>query len=386
MIKGFKIRIFPTPEQENHIQQHIDCCRATWNMLLGYNINYFTDCKKSLYLYDLSKILTQMKHTEDYKWMNKVSAQSLQKICKDLSDTLREYTTGKARLPRFKSKKFSKQAYPVSPRLSFSSTYVQIEKLGKVKYQTNLYLPLGKGNKFMNPRISKQGKKWILSLSMECENQAYQLIDTTMGIDLGIKELAVVSFGDSKLVFHNINKTPRVKRLESKLKHLQRTVSRKYEVGNKLHPDNKYLKTGAIKRYEELTCNIYRKLSNIRKNYLHQTTHMLVSKLPRVVGMETLNVIGMMKNRHLANRIQKQGFYEFYRQMQYKCKERGIILVQADRFYPSSKTCSHCGHIKKDLKLSDRTYRCPKCGMELDRDYNAAINLAHYAGAILETA
>ena len=94
----------------------------------------------------------------------------------------------------------------------------------------------------------------------------------------------------------------------------------------------------------------------------------------------------MMKNRHLANRIQKQGFYEFYRQMQYKCKERGIILVQADRFYPSSKTCSHCGHIKKDLKLSDRTYRCPKCGMELDRDYNAAINLAHYAGAILETA
>lgn len=170
------------------------------------------------------------------------------------------------------------------------------------------------------------------------------------------------------------------------MKHLQRIVSRKYEVGNKLHPDNKYLKTGAIERYEELICNIYRKLSNIRKNYLHQTTHMLVSKLPRVVGMETLNVIGMMKNRHLANRIQKQGFYEFYRQMQYKCEEKGIILVQADRFYPSSKTCSHCGHIKKDLKLSDRTYRCPECGMELDRDYNAAINLAHYAEALLETA
>ena len=219
---------------------------------------------------------------------------------------------------------------------------------------------------------------------MECENQAYELNDMAMGIDLGIKELAVVSFGDSYKVFHNINKTRRVKNLENKLSHIQRVVSRKYKVGNKLHPETKWQKTNAILYYEGIIRKIYNKLHNIRMDYLHKTTHELVSKLPKVVGMETLNVMGMMKNRHLAKNIQKQCFYEFYRQMQYKCEARGIKLIQVDMFYPSSKTCSHCGHIKRDLKLSDRTYVCPECGMMLDRDLNASINLANKARSLLE--
>ena len=387
MIKGFKIRIFPTPEQETLIYEHIGSCRFIWNYMLDYSTQYYKDCGKSLSRFDLIKLITKIKHCGYFDWLNGVSTASLQIACTDLANAYRDFFKKVHNRPNFKSKKRAKQSYPLrGERIWFQDTSVQLPNLGMMKYQTNLYIPLGKGHKFMNPRVSKQGKKWILSLSMECESQTYQLTDTSMGIDLGIKELATVSFGDSSLVFHNINKTRRVKSLESKLKHIQRVVSRKYRVGNILHPEAQWQKTNAILYYEDFLNKIYSKLHNIRINYIHQTTHMLVSKLPEIVGMETLNVTGMMKNKHLAKDIQKQCFYEFLRQMQYKCEYRGIQLIQVDRFYPSSKTCSHCGHIKKDLKLSDRIYVCTKCGMVLDRDLNAAINLKNHAVALLETA
>lgn len=386
MIKGFKIRIFPTPEQEVLINKHIGCCRFIWNYMLEYSTTYYYDCSNSLSRFDMIKLLTKVKHCGYFDWLNKVSNASLQITCSDLSNAYKNFFRKACNRPKHKSKKLAKQNYPIRGDVLYFNAYqVQIEKLGKVKYQTNLYIPLGKDQKFFNPRISKQGKKWILSFGMECENQAPVLTDTTMGIDLGIKELAVVSFGDSHKVFHNINKTRKVKNLESKLKHIQRVVNRKYGVSNRLHPDMRNQKTNAILYYEDMIRKTYSKLHNIRINYLHQTTHELVSILPKVVGMETLNVSGMIKNKHLAKDIQKQCFYEFYRQMQYKCEERGIKLIRADRFYPSSKTCSNCGYIKKDLKLSDRTYICPECGMVLDRDLNAAINLKNHAVALLET-
>ena len=387
MIKGFKIRIFPTPEQEILINKHIGCCRWIWNYMLDYSTTYYYDCGKSLSRFDMLKLATQIRNFDDFNWLLEVSSESVRITCTDLANAYKDFFKKVHGRPKFKSKKRAKQSYPIcSDRFYFEDHQVQIQKLGRVEYQTNLHIPIGKGHKFMNPRISKCGKKWILSFSMECESQTYQLTDTAMGIDLGIKELAVASFGDSYMVFHDINKTRRVKNLENKLKHIQRVVSRKYWVGNLIHPKSKWQKTNAILYYEEMIRKIYCKLRNICIDYIHKTTHELVSKLPKVVGMETLNVSGMVKNKHLAKDIQKQCFYEFYRQMQYKCEERGIKLIQVDRFYPSSKTCSHCGHIKKDLKLSDRTYVCANCGMVLDRDLNAAINLANQAVALLETA
>ena len=387
MIKGFKVRIFPTPEQEVLINKHIGCCRWVWNYMLDYSTTYYHDCGKSLSRFDVLKLATQIRNFDDFDWLLEVSSESIRITCTDLANAYKDFFKKVHGRPKFKSKKRAKQSYPIrSDRFYFEEHKVQIQKLGRVEYQTNLYIPIGTGHKFMNPRISKHGKKWILSFSMECESQAYQLTDMAMGIDLGIKELAVASFGDSYMVFHNINKTRRVKNLESKLKHIQRVVNRKYRMGNILHSEAKWQKTNAILYYEAMIHKIYYKLHNIRIDYIHKTTHELVSKLPKVVGMETLNVSGRVKNKHLAKDIQKQYFYEFYRQMQYKCEERGIKLIQVDRFYPSSKTCSHCGHVKKDLKLSERTYVCAKCGMVLDRDLNAAINLANQAVALLETA
>ena len=154
---------------------------------------------------------------------------------------------------------------------------------------------------------------------------------------------------------------------------------KKYEVSKK-NNGGKYIKTENIKRNEDRLRKIYAKMSNIRLNYIHQTTHKLISMLPMSVTMEDLNVSGMMKNKYLSKHIQEQCFFEFIRQMRYKCKWNGIVFQQVDRFYPSSKTCSCCGAIKKDLKLSDRTFVCSECGLSIDRDFNAAINLSKYTG------
>ena len=162
--------------------------------------------------------------------------------------------------------------------------------------------------------------------------------------------------------------------MEHKLKHLQRKVSRKYRT------NGNYEKTNAILKTEAQIKEIYYHLSNIRLNYIHQTTHKLTELYPEVITMEDLNVGDMLKNKYLAEDISEQCFYEFRRQMEYKCEAKGIKLQFADRFYPSSKTCSYCGHIKKDLKLKDRTYICSECGLKIDRDFNAALNLERYVG------
>lgn len=380
MFKGFKIRIFPTPEQEILIKKHIGCCRYLYNYMLEYNNTQYETFGISTSQYDMIRQVTVVKRDGQHDWLSEVSIVSLQRTCTELANAYKRFFHKISNKPKFKSKRTVKETFPIdSANLYFMPDFVRIAKLGKVKYQTNLFIPIGKGNHFTNGRISKQGKKWILSISLECENQACQLTDKPMGIDLGVKELAVVALGDSKFVFHNINKSPRVLALEAKLKFLQRSLSRKYEVGKKRHPDDPWQKSRNIVKCEDRIRKMYRKLTNIRLNYTHQVTHTLVSMLPCVIGMETLDVLGLLKNKHLAKSIQKQSFYEFGRQMQYKCASRGIVLIKADRFYPSSKTCSNCGHIKQDLMLSDRTYECKECGLRIDRDYNAARNLAKYA-------
>ena len=209
---------------------------------------------------------------------------------------------------------------------------------------------------------------WTLSRQEEIQEE---LTDVSLGIDLGLKELAICSNGK---VYKNINKSYVVRKIEKRLKRLQKQVSRKYEQNKK---GKEYVKTKNIIKLEKQIQQVYRRLANIRNNHLHQTTTSIVKTKPYRVVIEDLNVKGMMKNKHLSDAIRKQGFYEFKRQLEYKCKFRGIQLVVADRFYPSSKTCSQCGEIKKDLKLKDRVYKC-SCGLSIDRDLNASINLSRY--------
>ena len=370
MIQSFKIRLMPTVEQEQLMWQHIGCCRFVWNYMLDLQKKRFENGEKHLSCFDMIKLLTPLKKELEYKWLNDVANTSLQIVCRDLSKAYDMLFKKIARAPKFKNRKFSKPSFPIrAGTMYFSESVVNIEKIGKVVFQTNYILPLGKGFKFTNPRVSFVNNKWTLSFGMECENQAPELTDIPMGIDLGIKETATVAFGDEQIVFHNINKSKRVRNIERRIKHLQRSLSRKKNInGVKANTAN-------IEKLRKKIAKAFAHLANIRKDYTHKMTHELVSKLPKIVVMEDLNVAGMMKNRHLSKAIAGQTFCEFIRQMQYKCEWNGIQFMQVDRFFPSSKTCSNCGAINRNLKLSDRTFVCPDCGFVIDRDYNAAVNL-----------
>lgn len=379
MMRTYKIRLFPTKEQEELIYKHIGCCRFIWNWMLETQINYYKESKRHYSFYDLTKMLSYLKKQEEYIWLNEVSNKSLEFICKDLDKAYKNFFKSGFGFPKFKSKKNSNISYPIRQDvLYFTDNFVQIEKLKKVKYKTNYQIPLGKKEiKFYNARISLINNKWILTVSYECESQTFKLTNNVIGIDLGVKELVVIAYGNKDgnnfLVYKNINKSAEMKKLQKKLKRLQRKQCRKYNTNGSFKKTSNILKTE--KQIRELYCHI----ANIRHNYIHQITHSLVELLPCKVVMEDLNIKAMMKNKHLSKAIGEQNFYEFVRQMKYKCEEKGIEFIQVSRFFPSSKTCSSCGCIKYDLKLSDRTFICEHCGNIIDRDYNAAINLMQYA-------
>jgi putative transposase len=204
-------------------------------------------------------------------------------------------------------------------------------------------------------------------VGVEQEVEKPELTGETIGIDLGIKELATVSSMDKPIA--NINKTAEVRRLKKKLKRKQRQISRKYEKNKiKIERAYKFTKTKNIERLEREARLIHRRLGNIRLNHIHQATTKIAKTKPSRVVVEDLNVRGMMKNRHLSRAIAEQCFGMFVIILTYKCKMRGIELVEADRYYPSSKRCSRCGEVKRDLKLKDRVFVCPRCGFTLDRD------------------
>lgn len=244
-----------------------------------------------------------------------------------------------------------------------------LEKIGWINIEPNV-LPIGE--KYTNPGVSFDGKYWYLSVSQEVESPTEGLTDQSLGIDVGVKDLAVCSNG---MRFKNINKTDAVKQLEKRLRRLQRRVSRKYEIDKQ---ERRFVKTSNIIKLERQIRLLHRRLADIRANHLHQATNRIVKTKPSRIVMETLNIKGMMKNKYLSKAIALQGLYEFKRQIQYKCEYHGIEFIEADPWYPSSKICSGCGNKKKRLSLSERTYICEFCGRKIDRDFNASVNLSNY--------
>ena len=398
MIRGFKIRLLPDKSQEEKLWQHVHAARAVWNWGLNYEMERFKNSEKHLSAFDMINTLTLLRKTEEYAWLNNVSSKSLSNILLDLGKAYDGFfATKPARYvkkklakaartgekltfydleghPKFKSKKDNDFRFPSRHEsVYFKNQRVNIEKIGKIQYQTNYALPQGRGVcKISNPRIKYINKKWILSFGIDCESQATTLTDKSLGIDLGVKTLATASFGGQKIVIHNINKSKRMRALEKKKKHIQRNIARKY------HTNGNYVKTKNIMKAKKLLQRVQSRITNKRHNYTHQSTHDLISLLPYRIVMEGLNVKGMMKNKHLSKAIQDSRFAEFIRQMKYKCEERGIEFILVGRWYPSSKTCSCCGTIKKDLKLKDRVFKCDHCGLVIDRDFNASLNLERY--------
>ena len=318
MIKSYKIRIYPTKEQEKLIWQHIGACRFVYNYFLAWEQKQYEAGEK--YCGRFGFDLTKLKQQEEYKWLYNVSNKSLQRTLSDLNDAYQNFFKKRGKHPKFKSKKHSKNVYPVSSGIKFyvKDDTFHIEKLGKVKFKTDLNLPRNKETKFRNVRLSynKATNKYFVSFGLEYENQVQELNDYNVGIDLGVKDLAIISYGGNSKVYHNINKSKKMKELTKRLKHLQRAISRKYEA-NKV--GNKYIKTNNILKAEKDLLKLHNKISNIRDNYIHQTTHEIISLRPKQVIMEDLNVRGMMKNRHLSRAIAEQNFAKFIAYMKYKC-------------------------------------------------------------------
>ncbi len=378
MIKSYKLRLYPTKEQEQLMRKHIGSCRYIWNWMLSKQEELHQQGEKHLSGFDMINLLKPLKNDGEHEWLYEVSNSSLQIICRDLDSTYKSFFKKQCGFPKYKSRKRSNPNFPIRETLYFKDErFVQIQKLGKVKYKTDFNIPFGKGKKFSNPRITNANGKWILSFGIECENQAPQLNGGSVGIDLGVKDSAIVAYNNNKLVFHNINKSKKMRTLCKKLIHLQKDISRKYEANRQ---GKRYIKTRNIEKQEAQLRKLYARISNIRSNYIHQSTHKIVSLLPARIVMEDLNISGMMKNKHLSKAIQEQCLYEWIRQLKYKSEWNGIQFIQVDRFYPSSKTCHNCGCIKSDLKLSDRTFKCNECGYTEDRDFNAALNLSSYVG------
>ena len=395
MLTAKKIRLKPTPEQEILFRKSAGGSRWAYNYFLSENNRVYQEYlangetgEKSISEGKVRKYINNVLKKTTHTWLSEIGSNVMKQAVKDANNALQRYFKGVSEKPCYKSKHKSKLSFYVNyESLSRRNGGFHGEKIGFVK--TSEPLPkLSKGEKYSNPHISFDGKYWYLSVGYEIFNVESELTGKSIGIDLGVKELAVCSNGKT---YQNINKSKKVRRLKKKLKREQRKLSRKlknntkdYEVINGYrHPV--YIKPlhecRNIQKQKSKIKLIYRKLTNIRNNHLHQATTEIVKTKPSQIVMETLNVKGMMKNRHLARSIQEQKFYEFKRQIEYKCQRYGIELLNIPTFYPSSKLCSQCGNIKKDLKLSDRVYHCDCCGLVIDRDYNASLNLANYQSA-----
>ena len=387
MIESIKVRLLPNNKQLTKLFQYASCTRFAYNWALAREQENYKEGNKFLQDGELRKEFTQLKKQEDYKWLTKISNNVTKQAIKDACNSYKRFFKGQSKYPKFKSKKRSKPSfYQDGGKIQFTDTHVKVEGFTmshrKNKQKLNWIKLCEKGRiptncKYMNPRITYDGLHWWVSVSVEVDNNTNSPpISEGIGIDLGLKDLAVCSDGNT---YKNINKTNKVKKIEKRKRRLQRSISRKYNMNKR---GESYKKTSNIIKREKELLKVIKRLTNIRRNHLHQTTSEIVKRKPSFICIEDLNVSGMMKNKHLSKAIQQQGFHEFRRQIEYKAKWNNISVILADRFFPSSRLCSCCGEVKKDLKLSDRIYRCD-CGNVIDRDYQASLNLKQYGENVL---
>lgn len=387
MIKTIRVMLIPNNKQNTKLFQYANTARFAYNWALGKEKDNYKNGGKFIFDGDLRKEFTRLKKTKEYSWLNDVSSNVTKQAIKDACDAYKKFFKGYSRFPKFKSSKYSTPSfYQDNVKIKFTNTHVKVEGFAsskkKNKQRLNWIRLAEHGRipidcKYINPRIKYDGLNWYLTIGIEYEDSDSIPSNDGIGIDLGIKDLAICSDGNK---YQNINKTQKIKKLEKRKRKLQRSISRRYEKNKK---GGRYCKTSNIIKSEKELLRLNHKLTNIRQNYLHQITFEIIKREPSFICIENLNVSGMMKNKHLSKAVQQQKFYEFRRQIEYKSAWNNIPVVIADRFFSSSKLCSCCGSIKKDLKLSDRIYKC-ECGNVVDRDLQAALNLKKYGEDVLK--
>ena len=380
LLKSYKTEINPTLEQIQVINKTIGVCRYVYNFYLVHNKEIYKQEKKFLSGMEFSKWLNNvyLKENPDKYWIKEVSSKSVKQSIMNADRAFKNFFKSKSRFPKFKKKnKSDVKMYFVknsSTDCLCDRHRIKIPTLGWVRLKEKGYIPTTKdGYVIKSGTISYKAGRYYVSVLIDIPNTKKQkLNDFGLGIDLGIKEFAVISDGTVK---KNINKTEKLKKIEKQLKREQRCLSRKYEDLKKRNNQKKGEATRQnIQKQVLKVQKIHQRINNIRTDYINKCVNEIVKTKPSYITIEDLNVKGMMKNRHLSKAVASQKFYKFRTKLEAKCKELGIELRIVDRWYPSSKLCHECGCIKKDLKLSDREYIC-ECGYRADRDYNASLNL-----------
>ena len=378
MKRAYKIEINPTDEQMFKIQQTIGVSRFVYNLYIARNKEIYEKEGKFVSGMEFSKWLNNeyIPNNQEMNWLKEVSSKATKQAIMNGDKAFKDFFKKAKGFPRFKKKKNQdvKAYFPKNNKTDWTIERhrVKIPTLGWVRLKEFGYIPINSIVK--RGTVSQKADRYYVSILVEEDyKEVSKSINEGVGIDLGIKDFAICSDGNK---FKNINKTYNVKKLEKKLKREQRRLSRKYE---SLKIRNKNIKEGRptrqnIQKQVVKVQKLHKRLTNIRTDYINKTVAKIVEQKPSYVTIEDLNVKGMMKNKHLSKAVAQQKFFEFKTKLTVKCKEKNIELRIVDRFYPSSKTCSQCGKVKKDLKLSNRIYKCD-CGLSVDRDLNASINL-----------
>ena len=376
-LRAYKIEIKPTPEQANKINRTIGVCRFIYNLFLSKNEELYKSGEPFMSAMTFSKWLNNefLPENPSYGWIKEVSSKAVKQSIFNAERAYKNFFRDKKGFPRYKKRSDTsiKMYLPKNGPAEWMTERhrIKVPTLGFVRLKEYGYIPPGAD--VSSGTVSRDAGRFFVSVLCETEisQETYNYSTEGIGIDLGIKSLAVCSNGET---FGNVNKTKKVKSLTKRLRRHQRSLSRKLQAKKKRKEKSK---TSANIDKNVLRVQIYhRRLRNIRTEYVRLIVNSLVSanNLPSYVSIEDLNVSGMMKNRHLSKAIQQQMFYYFRQYLTERCHKYGVELRTIDRFYPSSKMCHKCGVIKSDLKLSDRIYKC-ECGNIIDRDYQASLNI-----------
>ena len=377
MKRAYKIEINPTDKQKAKIHQTIGVSRFIYNFYIAHNKEVYEKEGKFVSGMDFSKWLNNeyIPNNQDMKWIKDVSSKATKQAIMNADKAFRDFFKGSKGFPKFKKKKNQdvKAYFPKNNKTDWTLERhrVKIPTIGWIRLKEFGYIPTNSIVK--SGTVSQKANRYYVSILVE-ENDTKVSKPTNegIGIDLGLKDFAICSNGNK---FKNINKTSKVKKVEKKLKREQRKLSRKYESLKIRNKKEKGVATRQnIQKQVVKVQKLHQRLVNIRTDYINKTISSIIKQKPSYITIEDLNIKGMMKNKHLSKAVASQKFFKFRTKLTTKCKQNNIELRVVDRFYPSSKTCSQCGEIKKDLKLSDRVYKC-SCGLMIDRDLNASINL-----------
>ena len=375
LLKSFKTEINPTEEQKVKIRKTIGTCRYIYNFYLAHNKELHDNGEKFMSGKSFSVWLNNeyLPKNPDKLWIKEASSKSVKRSIENGCVAFTRFFKHQSAFPNFKKKgKSDVKMYFVknNPKDCRCERHrINIPSLGWVRMKEKGYFPTTKdGYVIKSGHVSIKADRYYVSVLIEIpNNKIANNSNKGIGIDLGLKDFAIVSNGKT---YKNINRSTRIKKLEKQLIREQRSLSRKYENLKK----GESTQRANIQKQRLKVQKLHHKMDNIRTDYINKTIAEIVKTKPSYITIEDLNVKGMMKNRCLSKAVASQKFYEFRTKLKAKCDENGIELRVADRFYPSSKTCHHCGSVRKNLKLSDRIYRC-ECGYVADRDLNAALNL-----------